>query len=109
MARMKRLFLAMMPRYNLNMDDTLETLRTLDELLIPLGPTLSRELAKALAELKVDQRIQTQMDDLADKNTEGMLTEEEHAKYRSLVSATSLLSVLKARARATLRQPTGRS
>jgi hypothetical protein len=81
----------------------------LDELLIPLGPTLSPELARALADFKVDPRVQETMDELADKNTEGRLTEEEQAKYRSLVSATSFLSVLKTRARAALRQLNGQS
>lgn len=89
------------------MDDTLDTLRTLDELLIPLGPSLSPELAKALADLKVDQRVQDQMDEFADKNTEGLLTTEERAKYHSLVNATSILSVLRSRARAVLRQRNG--
>lgn len=84
-----------------------ETLETLDKLLEPLGPALSPELARALSKLTVTESIQNSMDDLADKNTEGTLTEKERNEYHSLVSATSLLSVLKMRAKASLAHANG--
>lgn len=85
----------------------IETIDTFDKLLEPLGPDLTPELARALSKLTVTESVQNTLDELADKNTEGNLTEKERAEYHSLVSATSLLSVLKARAKASLAQTHG--
>jgi len=90
------------------MDTMIETLDTFDQLLEPLGSNLSPELARALSKLTVTESIQDTMDTLADKNTEGTLTEKERSRYHSLVTATSLLSVLKARAKASLTQINGK-
>lgn len=89
------------------METMINTAETFEKLLEPLGPALSPELARALSKLTIDESIQNTMDTLADKNTEGTLTEKERSEYHSLVSATSLLSVLKARAKASLAQPHG--
>ena len=90
------------------MDTMIETLDTFDQLLEPLGSNLSPELARALSKLTVTESIQNTMDTLADKNTEGTLTEKERSHYHSLVTATSLLSVLKSRAKASLMQINGK-
>jgi hypothetical protein len=80
-------------------------LGTLERLLRPLRRQLSTELAGALVRLEADAEVQTRYEELAGKNTEGVLTVAERAELESLVRANSVLSLLKAQARAILQQP----
>lgn len=74
----------------------------LSEWLDPVGNALNEEAARRLLELRADDRMQARMDDLADRNTEGVLTPEERLQYERLVVAASLINVLKGKARARL-------
>jgi hypothetical protein len=78
---------------------------SLERLLRPLRRELSKELADALLHLTADSEVQARYDELAGKNTEGALSPEERAELESLVRANSLLTLLKAEARAFLQQP----
>jgi hypothetical protein len=78
---------------------------SLERLLRPLRRELSAELADALLRLKADTDVQARYDELADKNTAGALGAEDRAELESLVRANSILSLLKAEARAFLQQP----
>ena len=78
---------------------------SLERLLRPLRRELSAQLADALLRLNADPEVQARYDDLAAKNTEGALSAEERAELESLVRANSILSLLKAEARAFLQQP----
>ncbi len=78
---------------------------SLERLLRPLRRQLSTELADALVHLKPDAEVQARYEELADKNTDGSLSTEERAELESLVRANSILSLLKAEARAFLQQP----
>jgi CRISPR/Cas system-associated endonuclease Cas1 len=80
-------------------------MNSLERLLRPLRRELSAELADALLRLKADTEMQARYDELAGKNTEGALSAEEWAELDSLVRANSILSLLKAEARAFLQQP----
>jgi hypothetical protein len=80
-------------------------LGSLERLLRPLRRHLSTELADALVRLEADAEVQTRYEELAGKNTDGALTAEERAELESLVRANSILSLLKAQARAFLQQP----
>ena len=80
-------------------------LGSLERLLRPLRRELSAELADALLRLKADAEVQARYDELAGKNTEGVLTAQERGELESLVHANSILSLLKAEARAFLQQP----
>ena len=77
----------------------------LERLLRPLRRELNAELAAALLRMQADDEIQTRYEDLAERNTEGRLNPDEQAELTSLVRANSLLSVLKAEARAFLQRP----
>jgi hypothetical protein len=59
----------------------------------------------SLERLEADAEVQTRYEELAGKNTDGVLTPAEHAELESLVRANSILSLLKAQARAFLREP----
>jgi hypothetical protein len=80
-------------------------LGSLERLLRPLRRQLSTELAGALVRLDADAEVQTRYEELAGKNTDGALTVAERAELESLVRANSILSLLKAQARAFLQQP----
>ena len=79
-------------------------MNSLERLLRPLRRELSAELAGALLRLKADTEVQSRYDELAGKNTEGVLNAEERAELESLVRANSILSLLKAEAHAFLQQ-----
>ncbi len=82
-----------------------EDLASLERLLRPLRRELSAELAGALVRLKADAEVQARYDQLAGKNTDGTLTADERLELESLVRANSVLSLLKAEARAFLQPP----
>ena len=66
---------------------------------------VSAGLPGTLLRLKADTEVQARHDELADRNTEGVLSAEERAELESLVRANSILSLLKAEASAFLEQP----
>jgi hypothetical protein len=76
----------------------------LERLLRPLRQELSTELAEALLRLKADMEVQARYDELASKNTDGVLSAEERAELESLVHANSTLGLLKAEPSAFLQQ-----
>jgi len=78
---------------------------SLERLLRPLRRELSIELANALLRLQADGKMQARYEELADKNTENALSTEERAELESLVHVNSILTVLKAEARAFLERP----
>lgn len=80
-------------------------LSSLERLLRPLRHELSVELAGALLRLTADAEVQARYEELADKNTEAALSKYEKSELESLVRANSILSLLKAEARAFLERP----
>jgi hypothetical protein len=77
-----------------------------EQLLRPLRRELTAEFAAALLRMQADDELQTRYEYLAERNTEGQLDSEEQIELASLVRANTLLSVLKAEARAFLQHPT---
>lgn len=78
---------------------------SLERLLRPLRRELNAELAAALLRMRADEELQNRYDELAERNTKGQITAEEHRELASLARANLLLSVLKAEARAFLQHP----
>ena len=74
----------------------------LGRMLRPLTTQLRAEVLQAVADLECDRTDEDRYHDLADRNAEGVLTAEERHELESIVSANTLLSVLKAEARAAL-------
>lgn len=79
---------------------------SLERLLRPLRRELTAEFAAALLRMQADDELQTRYEFLAERNTESLLDSEEQIELASLVRANTLLSVLKAEARAFLQHPT---
>jgi hypothetical protein len=69
------------------------------ESLSPLEDCLNRESAERLLELPPNPRLQTRVDELAEKCNEGELTPSERAEYEALIWADHFLGLLRAKAR----------
>ena len=76
-----------------------------EQLLRPLRRGLNTELAALLLRIQADDEVQARYEDLAERNTEGKLSPAEQNELASIVRANSLLTVLKAEARAFLQHP----
>jgi hypothetical protein len=71
----------------------------LDRLISSLGDCLTPESARRILVLKADPEFQAQVDDLADRHTEGRLGPQEQAEYGSYVSFSTFVAILKSKAR----------
>ena len=71
----------------------------LDRLLEPLSRCFTPEAAERLVHFRVDPQLQARIDELADKCTEGDLTEEERVEYESYVRRGNVIAILQAKAR----------
>ena len=74
----------------------------LERLLRPLPEKFTTELAGALVNLRADTETQARYDALAEKRTEGRLTDAEQEELGSIVRANTLLGLLKAEAQSVL-------
>jgi hypothetical protein len=74
----------------------------LDRILESVSECLTPEAARKLVELRADAATQQRVDELADKNTEGLLTPEERDEYDAYVRASTFIAILQAKARANL-------
>jgi RNA processing factor Prp31 len=83
------------------MADTTEK-SSLERLLRPLRQGLNKELAELLLSIQADDGVQTRYYDLADRNTEGRLSQAEQDELALIVQVNAFLTVLKAEARAFL-------
>ena len=88
----------------------METLATttsdaLSQILEPLSRCLSIEAARAIVALKIDEATQARIQDLADRSTEGLLTDQERAEYRGLVEGAEILALLKLKAGSSSARP----
>ena len=73
----------------------------------PIGRALTPEAAKAILEVRADDKTQKRIDELADKCNEGDLSAEERVEYQEFVSLFNILTLLQARARSLLRFSNG--
>lgn len=76
--------------------DTTALQRVLD----PLAACFTPAVAQQVAALRADSTLQSRLDELADKCTEGLLTEPERVEYESYVRALDMFAILQAKARA---------
>lgn len=79
-----------------------DTIDALDRLLEPVGRCFTPDVARKIVELRADPGLQARIDELADKSTEGRLSEEERSQYETIVRAIDFIAVLQAKARAVL-------
>jgi hypothetical protein len=79
---------------------------TLENLLDPVSECLTPEAATRLVNIRASPELQNRLDELADKNTEGVLTPQEREEYQTYVLAGRVISILQAKARRRLREHT---
>ena len=65
---------------------------------------MTREQLEAIVNLCVDEALKKRLACLADKSSEGALSEAEHAEYVALARANDVLSILQSKARLLLRK-----
>jgi hypothetical protein len=75
------------------------TVSYLDRFLDPMTESLTPELARTIAGLRVDPELQAQIDKLRQRANEGMVTPEEEAEYKDLVEAIEIIAILQSKAR----------
>lgn len=71
----------------------------LDELMEPVSQCFTPEVAKRIVELRASPATQSRIDELADKCTEGTLTDEEKVQYADYVRTINFIGVLQSKAR----------
>jgi hypothetical protein len=74
----------------------------LDRILDPVGRCMTPETARQLVSLRADPAAQARIEELADKNTEGELSDDERAEYETYVAANNFIAILQSKARAIL-------
>ena len=65
----------------------------------PIMEIVLPEKADEIVEFRADPELQARIDELADKSTEGQLTEEERAEYLGYVRANKFVAILQRQAR----------
>jgi len=71
----------------------------MQELLEPVGQCLTPEVARRIANLRASARLQSRVDELADKATAGTLTEPDRLEYEQYVRFAQFITLLQIQAR----------
>lgn len=77
----------------------MSTATYLDRFLSPVSEAFTPELARIVADIRIDAEVQSYVDSLAAKANAGNITSEEDAEYKALIDAADLISVLQLKAR----------
>jgi hypothetical protein len=77
----------------------MSTTTYLDRFLAPVSEAFTPELARIVADIRIDAEVQSYVDSLAAKANAGSITAEEDAEYKALIDAADLVSVLQLKAR----------
>ena len=83
------------------------TASLLDRVLSPIGRSLTVDVAREIVQFRADDETQQRIDELAEKNTEGTLTTEEHEECAEYIAAFNIITNLQARARSVLEGTNG--
>ena len=71
----------------------------LDRLIEPFAECLTTAAAQKIVALKADAALQNEVDQLADKANQGLLTPVEQAQYDRYLAAFHFVTIMQARAR----------
>lgn len=72
---------------------------TLDALFDSVGQCLTVDTASKLTKLSLPESLQHQLDDWAERNSQGTLGEDERDQYEAMLRALNFIAVLQAKAR----------
>ena len=76
----------------------------LDHVFDSFTDSLTPEIARKILDIHFDPQAQAQIDDLAVKANEGLLTPQERDQYEGFIEAIDLLGIFQAKARLVLSQ-----
>lgn len=82
---------------------TVPSSTVLDRVLSPVANCLTPDVARRIADVKLDPPAQERLDELRAKAKLGTLTESEREEYEEFVDAIDLVAILKAKARAVVK------
>ena len=71
----------------------------LDRFLEPMTEALTPEVARVIADLRVDPETEAEVQRFRERANEGTLTSEEEAAYRDFVEAADVISNIQSKAR----------
>lgn len=80
------------------------TATLLDKIFEPFGAVMTPETAARFVEMRADDDVQRRIDELADKCTEGELTDEERQEYDAYIQAIDFISIMQSKARQVLQR-----
>lgn len=80
------------------------TASLLDKIFEPFGEVMTPETAARLVEMRADDDVQGRIDELANKCTEGQLTDEERQEYDTYIRAIDFISIMQSKARQVLQR-----
>ncbi|QDU86687.1 hypothetical protein Pla175_00370 [Pirellulimonas nuda] len=80
------------------------TATLLDRIFEPFGEVLTPETAARFVAMRADDELQRRIDELADKCTEGLLTDDERAEYDAYIQAIDFISIMQSKARQVLKR-----
>jgi hypothetical protein len=83
------------------------TLNVADRMLRPVTDALTPDVARRIADARLDSETQSRIDELASKANRGTLTDEEREEYAEFVEYIDLIGIIKAKARLLLKQRAG--
>lgn len=81
---------------------TSSTLDVLSRFLDPVAECLTADVARRIVDLRLDPQVQSRLDELAERSSDGTLTDEERAEYQAYVEGLDVIGIIKAKARRTL-------
>ena len=76
----------------------------LDRIFDPLQHVLNVDAARQIVDWRADAETQTRLEQLAEKSTEGSLTDAEREEYDAYIHAIDFIGILQAKARAVLKR-----
>ena len=76
----------------------------LEKIFEPFEDVLTPETAVRLVEMRADEEIQSRIEELADKCTEGQLSDEERREYDTYIQAIDFISIIQSKARQVLKR-----
>lgn len=82
----------------------MSTATLLDKIFEPFGEVMTPETAARFAEMRADDEVQSRLEDLATKCTEGQLTDQERKEYHALIQAIDFISIMQSKARQVLKR-----
>ena len=82
----------------------MSTTSLLDRFLDPVVEFLPADAARKIIELRVDPELQSRLDELADKASEGTLSAAEREEYEGYIEELDIIAIFKLKAKAALRR-----